>query len=185
MPHLRGDFPVITNILSDAGTELLACVGNFLVGRCDMAGRFIQLDDPFLTVKREMDQLLSTFLQPQAGSRRYSRGGREQAPAINMWESEDALFIELEVPGFTMDQLELSIEGKELSLKASPIPAGQDDMTTTWHRRERGVNGFARTIALPIEIRADRAEANVRDGVLTVQLPKSEAAKPTRIKVNG
>lgn len=150
-----------------------------------MAGRFIQLDDPFLTVKREMDQLLGTFLQPQSAPRRSSRGGREQSPPMNMWESEDALFVELEVPGLAMNQLELSIEGKELSLKAIPTPVSDDDSTRTWHRRERSGAGFARVIPLPAEIQTELVEANVRDGVLTVRLPKSEAAKPRRIKVNG
>ena len=55
----------------------------------------------------------------------------------------------------------------------------------TWHRRERSHGQFSRTLTLRWEIDADKVEAKLRDGVLTVTLPKSESHKPKRVKVAG
>ena len=103
-------------------------------------------------------------------------------PAFNLWRDEDNLYCEAELPGLNLDDLEIYASGgNQLTVKGKREAPSLDE--ATWHRRERGQGGFARVIALPEEIDADKVEAEFRHGVLCVKLPKSEAAKPRRIEV--
>jgi HSP20 family protein len=102
-------------------------------------------------------------------------------PALNTWEDDASAYVEAELPGVAMDQVEVSVTGNELTIrgerKADEPPGAQ------WHRKERPAGMFARTTELPWEIDAARVEARSQDGVLTVKLPKAESAKPRKVKV--
>ena len=87
----------------------------------------------------------------------------------------------LEVPGLKTDQLDLSVVGDQLSIRVERPDAAQDGMT--YHRRERPVGSFTRVLQLPVEVEADKVQADLNDGVLTIRLPKAEAAKPRKIQV--
>jgi HSP20 family protein len=132
---------------------------------------------PLQQFRNEMDRLLTGFLgalpePPWAG-----RG----QPAMNVWEERDALRAELEVPGVKNADIELSVVGNELSLRVErPDEAARGQ---THHRRERPTGAFARVVRLPVEVDAERVEAQLRDGVLTITLPKAESAKPRKIEV--
>ena len=104
-------------------------------------------------------------------------------PAINVWEQDDALKVEMELPGIKSEQLDISVAGNELSIKVSRPDVAQDGVT--YHRRERPVGAFSRIVRLPVEVDADHVEADLRDGVLTISLPKAESAKPRKINVTG
>ena len=104
-------------------------------------------------------------------------------PAVNVWEQHDALMVEMEVPGVKSDQLDISVAGGELSVKVNRPDVAQEGVT--YHRRERPVGSFSRIVRLPVEVDADRVEADLRDGVLTITLPKAESAKPRKINVTG
>ncbi len=104
-------------------------------------------------------------------------------PAINVWEQDDALKVEMELPGVKGEQLDISVAGGELSVKVNAPDDAQEGVT--YHRRERPVGSFSRIVRLPIEVNADRVEADLRDGVLTITLPKAESAKPRKINVTS
>jgi len=89
--------------------------------------------------------------------------------------------IEMEVPGLKSDQLEISVVGDELSIKVQRPDLQQEGVT--YHRRERPVGEFARVLRLPAEVEADHVEAELRDGVLSITLPKAERARPRKISV--
>jgi HSP20 family protein len=83
-----------------------------------------------------------------------------------------------------MNDLEIVISGdNQLSLKGERKPPKLDN--ATWHRQERGFGAFSRVITLPIAVNADRVSAEFQHGVLTITLPKNEAAKPRRIPIKG
>jgi HSP20 family protein len=144
-----------------------------------MVYRYSFARHPLTQFRDEMDRVLSGFFG------RYPSGttvmaGRGQPP-INLWERGDALYAEAEVPGVKPDQVEVSVVGDELTLTVRREDATQDGIA--YHRRERGIGSFTRVVRIPVEVDAGRVEAALRDGVLTVTLPKAESAKPRKIPV--
>jgi HSP20 family protein len=129
-------------------------------------------------LRRELDRFMGAgrlepgFL-PGLGAGRY--------PHVNVLEDGDNLYVEALIPGLDPKDLELTI------LKGSLTLSGERRDTNarkkTWHRNERGAGKFLRTVELPIDIDADRARAECRNGILTITLPKAEASKPRKITV--
>ncbi len=103
-------------------------------------------------------------------------------PAINMWEDDNNLYVEAELPGFDMSQVEITVTGEnQLSIKGE---RKQPELENgTWHRQERGFGKFSRMIELPEPVDADKVTAEFKFGVLTITLPKKEEAKPRKIEV--
>jgi HSP20 family protein len=105
-------------------------------------------------------------------------------PAVNVWEDSDHVYAEAELPGVPQDKIELFVsEGNQLTIQGERHVL--EDAKGVWHRRERGFGKFSRTVTLPCLVDADRVEAKLEQGVLTVMFPKSEAAKPRRISVKS
>jgi HSP20 family protein len=105
-------------------------------------------------------------------------------PPVNVWEDDDTLHVEAELPGMRLDQLEIYVqEGNQLTVQGERQVCAPEK--GVWHRQERGFGKFSRAIALPTAVDADKVEARFEHGVLHVTLPKSESAKPRRITVKG
>jgi len=137
------------------------------------------------TIRRlrdEMDHLFGNVLEgrwvPDFGA---LVGGT--FPAMNVWETESALFVEAEVPGLALSEVDVQVVGDELTLRGERKDTPLKD--SVYHRRERPASRFSRTVRLPTTIDAEKVEAALRDGVLTVTLPKAEAAKPRKIVIHG
>jgi len=112
------------------------------------------------------------------------RNGRVEYPALNLWEDDESLFVEAELPGFDLDSLEIFVNGdNQLSLKGERKPPVVEN--GTWHRQERGHGAFQRMIALPHYVDSGKVTAQLVNGVLTIALPKREEAKPRRIEVKA
>ena len=135
---------------------------------------------PFYQLRDEMDRLWSGVFGPADGLRPATF--RNQ-PAANVWERDDALLVEMEVPGVKSDQVDLSVVGDELSIKVTRPEVAEN--VIAYHRRERSTGSFTRVLRLPVEVDAGRVEAELHDGVLTITLPKAEAAKPRKIEVTS
>ena len=144
-----------------------------------MVFRYVGTRHPLNQLRSEMDRVLSSFVGalPEAP---WAAGGRSQ-PAVNVWEEGDAVKAELEVPGIKSEQVELSVVGGELSIRVERFDEAAEGIT--FHRRERPVGSFTRVLRLPADVDADRVDAQLRDGVLTLTLPKAESAKPRKINV--
>jgi HSP20 family protein len=110
--------------------------------------------------------------------------GTSVFPAWNVSEDERSIRVEAELPGFSRDALDIHFAGRELRISGARH-ASTEDETTTYHRRERFTGNFSRTLRLGVPIDADKVEAIYKDGILTVTLPKSEAALPRKIRVNA
>lgn len=135
---------------------------------------------PISQLRREMDRLFGDFLTEGNGGSTHA--GRA-FPTLNVWDEGERLMVEAEVPGLSMNDLEVVVQGNELTLRGQRKVA--DSEKATFHRRERAGGPFARTITLPVEIAGDKVEASLNQGVLTIVLPKAEAAKARRIEVKG
>ncbi len=107
--------------------------------------------------------------------------GARVFPALNAWETDDALFVEAELPGFPMDALDIDLTGRDLTIRGRRD--GREPEGASFHRRERAVGEFVRSVRLPFEVDAERVEAHLRDGVLTIRMPRAEAALPRKIRV--
>jgi HSP20 family protein len=102
-------------------------------------------------------------------------------PPMNVWEIGENILVEAEVPGLKIEDVEVSFDNGELTLKGEKKFEAKENAPL--HRRERVYGAFNRTLTLPWEIVADRVSAELKDGVLTVTLPKAEASKPHKIAV--
>jgi HSP20 family protein len=103
-------------------------------------------------------------------------------PAINLTESKDNYYVRAELPGVKPEDLDIQATANGLSIAGErKIPAEDDGVK--YHRRERESGSFARMISLPGEIDADKVDAGLSDGILTVTIPKAEIAKPKQIAV--
>ena len=109
-------------------------------------------------------------------------GQTAAAPLLNVWEDEQALYVDADLPGVDPAKLDVTvIEGNQLTIQGER--AAPDIQGATWVRQERPAGQFVRVIGLPALVDADKVEAKYEHGVLRLTLPKSEAAKPRKIQV--
>ena len=132
---------------------------------------------PAHQLREEMDRLLSGFFDRGVGEHRDGRG----RAAVNVWENAAAMFVEMEVPGARSDQVEASVADGELSVNVQR-PADEPE-GVTFHRRERPTGTLGRVLRLPADTVADQIKAELKDGVLTITLPKAQRARPRNIEV--
>src|SRR5436309_15681422 len=107
---------------------------------------------------------------------------RQWAPAfppINVWADEQAVYLEVDLPGTDPAKLDVNVtEGNKLTIQGErPV---LDLPNAVWHRQERGAGTFSRTLTLPTMVDADKVEAKYENGVLRLTLPRAEAAKPRK-----
>ena len=142
-----------------------------------LTGR-LNLWAPYQDLRREVDRLFDAFTGAENG------GGRSRGfPAINLWEEGDVLHLEAEMPGVAQNDLDISAAGNELTLRGQRNPT--KDENRAYHRQERGFGEFTRVVTLPVEIDPERIEATLKDGVLTLTLPKAAAARARKIQVKS
>jgi HSP20 family protein len=137
--------------------------------------------NPFEHLDRVRQQMERFF----GDSSTFERGltGAGVFPQINLTEDADKYYVRAELPGIMSDEIEIQATGKSLSISGERKIESPDD-GVRYHRREREAGRFSRVIAMPGEIDAARIEARLRDGILTVFVPKAEAAKPRQISIN-
>ncbi len=128
-------------------------------------------------LRREMDRLFNTLGDPWGAP----LARTSSFPAVNVWEDGDRLCLEAEIPGVEPDDLDLQVVADELTIKGHLGPL--EERNLTYHRQERGTGDFTRLVRLPVEIDADKVGAVLKDGVLTLTLPKAEVARPRKITV--
>jgi HSP20 family protein len=127
---------------------------------------------------REMDRLFESMA---SGTTAPAAWSRIAYPPMNIWEDDSALYVEAELPGHSLDQIEVSVAGDLLTLKGVRQVTVPENATAL--RRERGIGQFERAVSLPCPVQADRVEASLRQGVLTITLPKTAELQPRRIAV--
>ena len=147
-----------------------------------MLARMMNELAPLMSLQSDVSRLFDSIFEDG-----YSAGGaRPYAavwPAINTWEDGDAAYVEAELPGLTMEDVEVSVLGREVTIGGERRIGDADG--AAWLRRERSSGRFTRTLTLPWDVDADKVEAKLADGVLTIRLPKSEAARPRKIRVQS
>jgi HSP20 family protein len=103
------------------------------------------------------------------------------APLADVSENDNAYLVHVELPGVRKDQIDVQVQDREL------VISGEIKETENGrrHRSTRRTGRFEYRPYLPGDVKADQVSAQLADGVLTVTVPKSEAAKPRRIEVKA
>jgi len=132
--------------------------------------------DRMLTLDRVFDQALGA-----------SFGSRVWVPAMDVAERRDAYVVQAELPGLSPEQVDVSFEKNVLTIRGTK-PASFDTTSDGELRifaAERVSGTFERSVRLPEFVNADRISASFANGLLTVTVPKAEAAQPRKILVQG
>ncbi len=138
-----------------------------------LARRIPMTFDVFHTdIDRMFDRVMQGFGLPR---------GEHPFPALNLWQDGEQLMIEAELPGLKLEDIEIGIEGEELTLKGRREVVSAEGANVL--RQERFTGEFVRKLTLPIPVNAEKATATLRDGILTITLPKADHARVRRIPV--
>ena len=136
-----------------------------------------------------------SFVRPRAAELRQLENGIDRLfgrgllrsaeyPPINAWGNGDEVFVEAELPGYDAANIDISVVQSTLTLRGERQPVELKE-GETYHRRERPTGRFVRTIEIPFEVENDQVEAEYKDGILTVRLPRAEAHRPKKIAVKA
>ena len=110
-------------------------------------------------------------------------GGLLRSPDTEVVETEDAIFVMMEMPGVRRDDLDIGLESNILTVRATK---GTERMENArYHLSERRYGTFSRSFVLPRQVDAERIEAQYTDGVLRIVVPKTEQARRRRIEVRA
>lgn len=132
----------------------------------------------FDRLRQEMNQLLNLF---SPGSEPFFS---RVYPALNLTEKGDNFYVRAELPGVDPESLDVSVVEGRLQI-GGERKIDAEDQNIGYHRREREGGVFRRTIALPTKVDSGKVSASLKNGVLTITLPKSEEAKPKKIAVKA
>lgn len=139
--------------------------------------------DPFQTMRELLSMEPLSPLLPEM-LRGPERMLREYVPAFDVWETKDAYVFKADVPGFREQDIDINVTGNRLILSGKR-EAEQVSESDTCYCSERSSGMFTRTFTLPEDINAEQTRANLKDGILTVSVPKTAEAQPKRITVQG
>jgi HSP20 family protein len=108
--------------------------------------------------------------------------GFRMFPLVNISHDDDNLYVRAELPGVKASDLELTVLGRNLSIKGKrELP--EEEANVGYHRKEREGGSFSRSVELPTEVERDKIDARYEDGILQITLPRKEAAKPRQIPI--
>ena len=109
---------------------------------------------------------------------------RGRWPAMDIGEDDNAFIVKAEVPGCKAEDIDISVHGNSLTISGEKKHE-EEQTGKGYYHVERSYGGFRRDLNLATEINADKIEAVCENGVLTLTLPKSEKAKPVKVKVKS
>jgi HSP20 family protein len=134
--------------------------------------------DRMMTLNRALDEAFTSAAGSENGS------ARLWVPAIDLFERKDAYVVRAELPGVDRSNIEISLEKNILTLsgqKGATFPSGDEEIRV--FAAERVSGAFSRSLRMPEYIDGDRIEAELKDGLLTVTIPKADVAQPRKIEV--
>ncbi|MBP1777645.1 MAG: Heat shock protein Hsp20 [candidate division NC10 bacterium] len=108
----------------------------------------------------------------------------EWKPLMDVVETKDGITLKVEVPGMKQEDINISLEDNTLTVKGERKHESEVN-DEGYTRFERSYGTFQRSVALPPTVDAERVKATYKDGVLEIQLPKKEEARPKAIKVEA
>jgi HSP20 family protein len=131
------------------------------------------------TLREDLQDMFSQFvgdgnLLPWAG----------YAPSLDLSETDTTLDVRMDVPGVKPDDIDVQLSGNLLTIRGKRSEE-KEEKGRTFHRVERSYGSFSRSVTLPCDVKEDKVDAQIHDGILRVTLQKSEEAKTRKIKVRS
>jgi len=130
--------------------------------------------DPFGSLRLFEDAVTRLMSEP--------RTSRPWSPAVDIVETEDELIVKADLPDVPLEGIDVWVENGTLSLKGER-KFEKELAEKSYHRIERSYGSFVRSFSVPSSVDTEKVSADYKSGVLTVTLPKKEAAKPKQVKV--
>ncbi len=131
-------------------------------------------------LRTKMDQIFNDYDRPWAAGPAFAPASN--SPRTNLFEKGDTFEVQAEVPGISKEDLNIKIQGNYLEISGKRTVKPPENYKV--HRNERAASTFSRSFTLPEEVDADKVEAQLKDGILYLTLPKSETAKPRQITIH-
>jgi len=132
--------------------------------------------DPLANIRLFEDAFTRLFNEPQTN--------RPWTPAVDIYETENDLVVKADLPDVDLKDIDVRVENQTLTI-AGERKFEKQDSTAGYHRIERSYGNFIRSFAVPNSFDTDKISASFKNGVLSVSLPKKEAAKPRQIKIEA
>ena len=130
-------------------------------------------------LRDELDHLFHAAFEPLAPS--LLNGWN---PAIDLYEDKDNVYVKAELAGMQKEDITVHMHDGLLTVSGERKSDKKFENAET-HRSERFVGRFHRTISLPGAVKSDKVQAQYKDGILTITLPKAEEAKPKQIEISA
>ena len=133
------------------------------------------------SLKDEMDRLFDRFTEPKWAE--FPALG-DWAPSLDLSETKDALMVKLEVPGMDAKDIQISLQESLLTIKGEKKHE-KEEKDERYYRMERAYGEFTRSVRLPVAVDGSKVAASFKNGLLTVTLPKTPAAKGSTIPIKA
>lgn len=130
---------------------------------------------PFYEFNRQLNRALDNYAAPLSFSQR-----RASYPPLNISEDEHNIYVECEIPGLGIEDVEITLVDSSLTIKGE-LKSGEG----RFYRQERASGVFNRVVTINTNVDRDKVSAKLRDGVLEITLPKAEEAKPRTISIQA
>ncbi|HEY4641585.1 MAG TPA: Hsp20/alpha crystallin family protein [Thermoanaerobaculia bacterium] len=124
---------------------------------------------------------LSRFFEPFTRTADEDLVSGSWAPPVDVAETQEKIIVRAEVPGMKQEEIQIEFENGLLTIRGERRLVKQDGVT--FHRVERTFGNFSRSFTLPRTVDPERITAAYRDGVLEIEVPKKEEAKPKQIRI--
>lgn len=131
--------------------------------------------------KREIDTLFNNFFTAKWPSP-FSSAPRDFEPAFDVKETEDDLLVTAELPGVEPSDIDVNLVGNVLIIKGEKKEE-KEEKAENKHTVERSYGCFTRSLTIPCDIDQEKIEANFKNGVLELKLPKAQHEKKASLKI--
>lgn len=140
--------------------------------------------DPFRDLGDLETRLSKIFGRPLPtnGGEKETLAVTEWAPAVDISEDDKEYLVKAELPGLKKEEVKVTVEDGELTISGER-KTEKEEKNKKYHRIERSYGSFVRSFTLPDVVSGDKVNAEFKDGLLTVHLPKDEKAKPKAVEV--
>lgn len=132
--------------------------------------------NPFFSLPEHMERFLNEAFS--GGAQGYRRAPRSGYPPLNISSDDENIYVRCELPGMEINDIELVLDESSLSIKGE-----RKAQEGKYYRQERPVGAFNRLVTINAPVNRDAVKATLKDGLLSITLPKAEETKPRTITI--